>query len=109
MEPIHIFYKELCVDKNNIFTADITERNEVENVRSKRLLEYAVTGLFINQGIVSALVRVTDVDGQNLLSNTIQKLVKEKKEPDLDLKISNPETKDIIITFKKSQQLIVRQ
>ena len=71
MEPIHIFYKELCIDKNSIFTADITERNEVENVRSKKLLEYAVTGLLINQGIVSALVRVTDVDGQNLLSNTI--------------------------------------
>ena len=35
MKPIHIFCKELPVDENNIFTADITEKNEVENVRFK--------------------------------------------------------------------------
>ena len=35
MEPIHIFCKGLPVDENNIFTADITEKNEVENVRFK--------------------------------------------------------------------------
>ena len=64
-------------------------------------MEYVVTGLSINQDIGSALVSVTDIDQQNFLSNTIQKLVKEKKDPDLDLKITNPETKDIIIGLKK--------
>ena len=49
LEPIYIFCKELSVDENNIFTADITERHEVENVRFKKLQEYAVTGLSINQ------------------------------------------------------------
>ena len=44
---------------------------------------------------------VTDTDRLNFLSNSIQNLVKEKKEPDLDLKISNPEIKDIIILFQK--------
>ena len=43
MEPIHIFYKGLPVDENNIFIVDITEKNEVENVRFKKSLEYAVT------------------------------------------------------------------
>ena len=62
MEPIHIFYKELPVDQSNIFTVHMTERNEVENVRFKKLLEHAVTGLSINQDIGSALVAVTDVD-----------------------------------------------
>ena len=47
------------------------------------------------------MVCVTDVDRQYFLSNTIQKLVKGKKEPDLDLKISDPEAKDIIISFNK--------
>ena len=78
MEPIHIFYKELSVDENNTFTADITEKNEVENVRFKKSLEYAVTWLSINQDIGSALVTVSDVDQQNFLSNTIQKLIKEE-------------------------------
>ena len=68
-----------------------------------------MTGLSINYDIRSALVAVTDVDRQNLLSNAIQKLVKEKKDPDLDFKIPNPETKDLIIPFKKNQQLTVHQ
>ena len=104
MEPIHIFYKELPADENNIFNANITEKNEVENARFKKSLEYAVTGLSVNQDIGSALVTLTDIGRQNFLSNTIQKLVKEKNDPDLDLEISNPETKDIIIPFPKRSE-----
>ena len=36
MESIHIFYKKLPVDENNIFTANITEKNEVEKVKFNR-------------------------------------------------------------------------
>ena len=36
MEPTDIFYKELPVDKNNIFTANIAEKNEVEEVKFKK-------------------------------------------------------------------------
>ena len=60
-----------------------------------------MTGLSMNQDIGSDLVSVTDVDKQKSLINSIQNLVKEIKEPDLDLKISNPETKSIIILFQK--------
>ena len=98
MEPIHIFYEELPVNENNIFIANLTEKNEVKNVRFKKSLEYSVTGVSISQDIGWTL---TDIDGQNFLRNTIQNLVKEKKEPDLDLKISNSETKNIIIPFQK--------
>ena len=89
------------VDEINIFTAYITEKNEAENVKFKKSLEYAVTGLLINQDIGSALVTVTDIDRQNFLGNSIQKLVKEKRPQFLDLDISKPETKDIIIPFPK--------
>ena len=37
MEPAHIFFKELSADEKNIFTADIAEKNEVENVNLKNL------------------------------------------------------------------------
>ena len=99
MEPKHIFYKELPVDENNIFSVNIAEKNEVENVKFKKSLEYAV--LSINQDTGSELMTMTDVDKLNFLSNSIQNLVKEKKEPDLDLKIFNAEIKDIIIPFQK--------
>ena len=52
MKPIQFFYKELTVDKSNIFTADITEKNEVENVKPENSLAYAVTGLSINRTLV---------------------------------------------------------
>ena len=78
MQLVHIFYKELSADENNIFKADIAEKNEVEHVRFKKSQEYTVTGLSINNDIGSALVTVTDVDRRNFLSEAIQKLVKEK-------------------------------
>ena len=94
MEPVHIFYKDLPADENNIFIADITEKKEVENVKFKKSLEYAVTGLSINQEIGSDLVTVT-------LISSIQDLVKERKEADLDLEISKPETRSLVILFQK--------
>ena len=61
-----------------------------------------MTRLSINQDIGSELVTVTDVNKLNILSDGMQNLVKEKKEPDLNLKISNSATKATIISFQKN-------
>ena len=61
MEPIHIFYNELEIDGNNVFTANISQENEVENVLFKKNKEYAITGMTIKPDIVdSDIVKVTD-------------------------------------------------
>ena len=99
MEPIHIFYRELPLDEDN--TANLAEKNEVEEVKFKKSKEYAITGLSINQDVDSDLVAVADNDRQEAISNLIQKLVKEKKEPDLDLKIYCEEAFEKIIPFEK--------
>ena len=52
MERVHVFYKELPTDENNIFTADIAEKIEVENVKFEKSQEYAVTGLPITKKLV---------------------------------------------------------
>ena len=58
-EPIHIFYKELEVDGNNIFTANISQENEVENVSYEKNKECAVTRMKIKPDIVdSDIVKV---------------------------------------------------
>ena len=57
----------------------LQKKNEAENVKLNKSLEYAVTGLSINQDIGSELVTVTDIDRLNFSSNSIQNLVKEKK------------------------------
>ena len=45
MEPGYIYYKELVGDKENIFTANIAEKNEVENVKFFKFYQYRVTGI----------------------------------------------------------------
>lgn len=62
MEPVHIFYKVLLLDENNIFTANLTKKNQAEEVKLKKSKEYAVTGLSIDQDVDSDLVAVTDTD-----------------------------------------------
>ena len=62
MELAHIFNEELTIHKNNIFTANIAEIDEVEEVRFEKSKEYAVTGLSFYQDIDSSLVAVTDTD-----------------------------------------------
>ena len=99
MEPTHIFYKKLPIDENNIFTANLAEKNEVEEIRFKKSKEYAIIGLSIKQDVDSDLVPVKDTDRQEVISNLIQKLINEKKEPDLDLRIYNEEAFEIIVPF----------
>ena len=108
MEPIYIFYREFPLGENNIFTANLAEKNEVEEVRFKKSKEYAITGLSINQNIDSDLVAIADVDKQEAISNVIQTLVKEKKEPHLDLKIYCEEAFEKIIPFEKKENSKVR-
>ena len=98
-EPIYIFCKELPVDEMIFLLRILQKKMRLKMSGLKNLFEYAATGMSINQDIDSDLLTVTDINRQNFLSNNIQKLVKEKKEP--DLKISNPETIDIIILFQK--------
>ena len=58
--------------------------------------------MYINQDVDSGLVAVADIDRQELPSNFIQKLIKKRKEPDLDLRIENVEAFEKIIPLKKN-------
>ena len=63
----------ITVDENNIFTANSAEKNEVEEVKLKKLKKYVITGLSIKEDINSSVVAETDTDRQEVLSNLIQK------------------------------------
>ena len=58
----------------------------------KKSKEYAVTGLSINQDPGWTEVVITATDRLETITNLLQKLVKEKTEPDLYLRIKNIET-----------------
>ena len=36
MGPAHIFHNELPLDENNIFSANLTENNELEEIKFKK-------------------------------------------------------------------------
>ena len=54
MDPVHISFKELEIDHNNTFTANVSQVNEVENVLFNKNKEYAITGMTIKPDIVDS-------------------------------------------------------
>ena len=96
MELIHIFYNELEIDGNDIFTANIFQENEIENVSFDKNKEYAVTGMTIKPKLVDfELVKVIYTKELQRISEENQEKIKKQKEPNLDLRISTPETKTL--------------
>ena len=101
MEPVHTFYKDLPADENSIFVANLTEKNELEEVKFKKSREYAISELSINQDIGTDFIAVRETDRQEVLSKLIQKLVNERREPYLFIRIFNEEAIEKIIPFER--------
>ena len=110
MDPIHIFYNELEIDKDNAFTANISQEKEVENVIFHKNKEYAVTGMTIKPEIIDfQQVKIKNTKEFDRISTEIQEIIKNYKEPDLTLSISNTETKTVLLPFvKKSESELPR-
>ena len=87
------------------FVANSAEKNETESVKLEKSKEYAITSLSINQDTNLTQVAVRDTDRLETLSNLIQKLVKEKKDPGLGLRIKNTERETVIPFQKKKHQM----
>ena len=105
MDPVHIFFKELEIDQDNTFTANVSQENEVENVIFNTDKEYAVTGMVIKPDIAdSELVKIENTKELDRISKEIQELIKNYKDPDLTLSISNPETKTLLLPFVKKDE-----
>ena len=103
MDPVHIFFKELEIDQDNTFTANVSQENKVENVVFKTDKEYAVTGMVIKPDITdSELVKIENT--KDKISKEIQELIKNYKGPDLTLNISNQETKTLLLPFVKKDE-----
>ena len=81
MDSIHICFKEREIDLDNTFTANVSQENEVENV-----------------------VFNTDTEYADRISKEIPKKIKNFKDFDLTLTISNPETKTLLLPFVKKDE-----
>ena len=49
MEFSHVFYKEIPLNEDNIFSANLTENNRVEQAKFKKSKIYAISWLSIDQ------------------------------------------------------------
>ena len=105
MNPLHIFFKELEIDQDNTFTANVLQENEVENVIFNTDKEYAVTGMVIKPDIAdSELVKIENTKELDRISKEIQEIIKNYKDLDLNLSISSPETKALLLPFVKKDE-----
>ena len=105
MDPVHIFFKVLEINQDNTFTANISQENEVENVVFNTDKEYAVTGMVIKPDITDPeLVKIENTKELDKISKEIQELIKNYKDPDLTLNISNLETKTLLLPFVKKDE-----
>ena len=105
MDPAHIFFKELEVGQDNTFTANISQKIEVEKVVFNTDKEYAVTGILIKPDIAdSELVKIENTNKLERIRKEIKELIKNYKDPDLTLSISNPETKPLLLLFVKKDE-----
>ena len=67
---MHMFYKELSIDEDNIFLADLAKNNKIEQVAFKKSRKYAVSSVSINQD-TTAHISLPNFQGQKALSDTL--------------------------------------
>ena len=66
-----MFYKEIPLDEDDIFSADLTENNEVEQIKLKKSKLYAISGLPIDQDLTSN-VSLPNIEGRKALSDILR-------------------------------------
>ena len=105
MDPAHIFYKELKIDQDNIFTANISKENEIKNILFSDKKEYAITGLTIKpNSLDSDPTKIKNDKELDIIRKEIQELIKDYKDRHLTLSIYNPETKTLLLRITKKKK-----
>ena len=106
MDFPHIYYKEIPVDEDHIFSTKVTENNEVEQIKFKKSKIYAISWLLIDQDTQSN-VSLPKVEGNKALSNFLRTYVEEKNKFHLDWKIYKESYFDINVLFQKRTDVLI--
>ena len=105
MDPSYIYFQEIDIDQDSIFTADFSKKNEIEDVAFDKENEYAVTSLTINSiSPTEKILKIKNVKEEKKIREEIQELIKKYKKPDLTLVISHPEMLTVKIPFVKKNE-----
>ena len=106
MNPEYIHFKDIKIDQDNTFPANLSKDNEIEKVVFNKENEYGVNGLNINAVLPDEnILKLDNKREQEKISKEIQELIKQNKEPNLTFIISHAETKSIEIPFVKKSEV----
>ena len=104
MDPSYIYFKETKIDQDKTFTTSLSKDNDIEKVAFNKENEYGVTGLNINSVLPDEkILKIENFKEQEKITQEIQELIKQNKEPNLTFVILHPETKSIEIPFVKKK------
>ena len=104
MNPVHIYFKEIDIDQNQSFTINFAKENEIENISFDGQIEYGVSRMNIRPVLKDEkIIKVENKKEQKKISEEIQELIRQNKEPNLTFIISHPETNSIEIPFVKKK------
>ena len=106
MEFPHVFYKEISVDEKNIFSANLAENNDVDQITFDKCKTYVISGVSIDQDIQSN-VSLPNIEGKKALSDILRTYALEKEKFKLDLKIYKEDWFDITVPFQKRTDVLI--
>ena len=106
MEFSHVFYKEISVHKKNIFSANLAENNDVDQIKFDKSKTYAISGLPIDQDIQSN-ASLLNIEGKKALSDILRTYGQEKEKFKLVLKVYNEDWFNITVPFQKRTDVLI--
>ena len=104
MEFSHVFYKEVPVDEDNIFSANLAENNEFKQIKFKNSKIHAISGLSIDQDDQSNIF-FPNIVGKK--SDVLRTYAQEKEKFSLDLRIYKEDWFSITVPLQKRMDVLI--
>ena len=104
MEFSHVFYKEVPVDEDNIFSANLAENNEFKQIKFKNSKIHAISGLSIDQDDQSNIF-FPNIVGKK--SDVLRTYAQEKEKFSLDLRIYKEDWFGITVPLQKRMDVLI--
>ena len=102
-----MFFKEIPLDEDNIFSVNLTENNGVEQVRFKKSKTHSISGLSIDQDTQPNVSLLNTTKKKKAPSDILRTYAEEKNKFNLDLKVYKENYFDNNASFQKRTDVLI--